>query len=73
MISCSVDAEPDAPNVVKSGISPENLAEQMKLLYKDEHLRSRLMELALAEKSKYQPETIADHVWNAIKGDGSDS
>ena len=46
--------------------SPEEIAEQMKRLYKDENLRSRLIEAGNAIKGKYNWQKTADEVWQLI-------
>jgi glycosyltransferase involved in cell wall biosynthesis len=68
VISSSEHSEPETPAVLRSGNQPEEFANQMKLLYKDENLRGQLIEKALGETGKFKPEAVATHVWQAITG-----
>lgn len=67
VITCSAEAEPGENIVLHAkASSPEDIANQMKLLYKDEHLRSELIEKGTAESKKYKAELIAEKLWNFI-------
>lgn len=68
IITSSKHNEPDAKAVLRTGNDPGEFADQMKLLYKDELLRSALVENAALEVEKFQQKAIAKHVWEAITG-----
>lgn len=67
VIATSKDAEPanDAA-LFASANDADEISNQMKLLYKDEHLRSELIMKGHAETEKYEAEVIADSFWKFL-------
>ena len=67
VISAAVDAEPGDDAVLKiPGESPAEIASQMMLLYKDEHLRNQLIAKGNDEKEKYDANKTAAIIWTCI-------
>jgi glycosyltransferase involved in cell wall biosynthesis len=68
VISSSQNSEPESEAVLRAGNNAEEIANQMKLLYKDENFRASLVVNAAMETEKYNPSAVAAHVWQAITG-----
>jgi glycosyltransferase involved in cell wall biosynthesis len=46
---------------------PEDIAEQMQLIYKDENLRTNLMQKGVEQASKFSWEKTIENFWNVIE------
>ena len=67
VIAVSKDSDPANGAVLYAGKDdPGEIANQMKLLYKDEHLRDELILQGHAESEKYKADTIAALFWTSM-------
>lgn len=66
IISCAAKAEPFFPGLITCNAEPEEIAEKMKQLYKDEHVKNTLAENALLAKQNCEPAVVAARLWKAI-------
>ncbi|MES2645388.1 MAG: glycosyltransferase [Bacteroidota bacterium] len=68
VISVATEAEPgEGVALFADADNPEKIADQMKLLYKDEHLRSELIGKGLEHSKRYDADLSANIFWECIE------